>query len=70
MYKNPMPIIFGSQNIIMRVHLNVVLLSLFFFQRLIKLITPNLMDKEANQKALLGDLREKSGDEILLTSTL
>ena len=40
------------------------------FQRLIKLITPDLMDKEANQKVLLGDLKEKNGDEILLTSTL
>ncbi|XP_020625267.1 sodium- and chloride-dependent taurine transporter-like [Orbicella faveolata] len=39
-------------------------------ERLIKLITPDLMDKEANQKVLLGDLREKNGDEMLLTSTL
>lgn len=39
-------------------------------ERLIKLITPDLIYKEANQKVLLGDVREKNGDEILLTSNL
>lgn len=68
-----MSIIFESQNIIMGERTFtccVFVIVFFFFQRLIKLITPDLMDKEANQKVLLGDLREKNGDEMLLTSTL
>ena len=42
----------------------------FVCQRLNKLITPDLKDKEANQKVLLSDVQEKTGDEVQLTSTL
>ena len=44
-----------------------MLLLLFFLQRFIKLITPDLTDKEANQIVLP---LETNGDEILSTSTL
>lgn len=65
-----MSIILKARYIIMRERTFTCFFWFDFFQRLIELITPDLMDKEANLKVLLGDLGEKNGDEILLTSTL